>query len=174
MFTTIVVPLDGTDFSETALPLVRKMISERDVKKVLLVRVVTPTPDMAVDTPVDPASVAAADAHNRAEAERYLQGIALQIPWNGTEYETAVLFGRVPEVLVDYANDSRADLLVLSSHARGGVSRLIRGSLAARMLQSVDMPILLVGAPGSRKRTLRFPHIHQSIRKQESISRQAA
>jgi len=174
MFTTIMVPLDGTDFSESALPLLKKMISERSVKKVLLVRAVASTPDMAVDTPLDPAIVAAADAQNRTEAERYLQRIALQMPWNGAQYETAVLVGQVPDVLIDYATESRADLLVLSSHARGGISRLIRGSLATRMLQSVDMPILLVGASGPRKRTLRFPHIEQVKREEQSSSRHAA
>jgi nucleotide-binding universal stress UspA family protein len=158
MYNTIIVPLDGKRLSESALPLVKRLVRDGEAKKVILVRAVAPTPDLAVDAPLDPVLVASADAENRARAERYLQEIVNRIPWSGIDHETVVLFGRIPDVLIEYAKDSLADLIVMATQARRGISRLIWGSVADQMLRSAGIPLLLIGAAGEERRSVSFPH----------------
>ena len=174
MYNTIIALLDGTRFSEEIIPLVKKMTAERDAKRILLVRAVPPTPEVAVDYVLDPLQVAGVDAGNRAEAERYLKGIALQISGKGIECETVVLFGRVPDVLIEYARTSTADLIVMATHARTGISRVIYGSVAERMLQSVGIPILMLGGSGKKRPSIAHVHSRQPVRKARLGSQHAA
>jgi nucleotide-binding universal stress UspA family protein len=157
MYNTVLVPLDGPKFSESVLPIVTRLVAEGEAKKVILVRAVVPTPEVAVDTPIDPVLVRQADNQKRAEAERYLTEIAQQIPWSGQQHETVVVFGRVPDVLIDYARNSPAELLVMAANTRRGWSRFVRGSVTEKMLQSVGIPILVLGKAGERRHFISLP-----------------
>jgi nucleotide-binding universal stress UspA family protein len=51
--------------------------------------------------------------------------------------------------IADAAGAEGADLITLASRRRGGVSRLVLGSTATRVLQAATVPVLLAGAPES-------------------------
>jgi nucleotide-binding universal stress UspA family protein len=133
------------------------MARDREAEKFILVRAVSPTPDVAVDTPLRAGLAQAANEERRAETQTYLNQIARQIPWNGLEVQTIVLLGHSPNALVEYAKNSPADLILMATHARGGLSRMVRGSLADSMLRSVGIPLLLQGKPQERRRFIAFP-----------------
>ena len=56
----------------------------------------------------------------------------------------AVLPGSAAQAIVQYADDQQADLIVLGSHGRGAVSRLLLGSVAERVLHLAGRTVLVV------------------------------
>jgi nucleotide-binding universal stress UspA family protein len=47
-------------------------------------------------------------------------------------------------ILVDYAREHEMDLIAMATHGRGGLARLLLGSVATGVLQRAGTPLLLV------------------------------
>ncbi|MFC6758155.1 MULTISPECIES: universal stress protein [Haloarcula] len=58
--------------------------------------------------------------------------------------ETAVLSGTPYERILDYADEERADLLVMGTHGRTGVDRYLLGSVTEKVVRTADIPVLTV------------------------------
>jgi nucleotide-binding universal stress UspA family protein len=58
--------------------------------------------------------------------------------------ETAVLRGRPAEVITDYAAEHDMDLVVMGTHGRHGVQRLLLGSVTERVVRTSTVPVLTV------------------------------
>ncbi|HET7612771.1 MAG TPA: universal stress protein [Gemmatimonadaceae bacterium] len=52
--------------------------------------------------------------------------------------------GHVAAAIVDYAEECRADLVVMGTHGRGGAARLLLGSVADKVLRMAQCPVLVV------------------------------
>jgi nucleotide-binding universal stress UspA family protein len=61
--------------------------------------------------------------------------------------EIVVAAGITDEVICEAAQDADADLLVVSSHGRDGLSRLVMGSVAERVIREAPCPVLVVKPP---------------------------
>jgi nucleotide-binding universal stress UspA family protein len=79
--------------------------------------------------------------------------------------ELEVRIGRPAEQIIDAAEESKSDLIVLSTHGRTGVDRLLMGSVAERVARLAPCPVFLVrSVPKSTRQTetrtqvLRFSH----------------
>lgn len=66
-------------------------------------------------------------------------------------YET--MGGRVSEVIVREAKKWKADLIVMGTHGRRGINRLVLGSDAEAVLRTAPVPVLMVRSPERKKRT---------------------
>lgn len=133
MYRTIMVPLDGSSFSEHALPLALR--AARLSNAALHVVCVTdndqhPTDTTTIDTQPEYA---------------YLARIAdrLATSWHGP-IETMLLDGSVTESITAYAESHRVDLVVMTTHGRGALSRAWLGSVADRLIRRLPMPMLVV------------------------------
>ena len=58
--------------------------------------------------------------------------------------ETAVVVGRSFKAIVDYAQEHRADLIVIGTHGRTGMAHLLLGSVAERIVRTAPCPVLTV------------------------------
>lgn len=150
MFERILVALDGSDVAEQILPQVQAL-AERFGSAVLLFRVTTPPETLLAATAGGASSVAGpiVDPTPIAEAERedavaYLQALAKDLRRAGlaAEYEQAE--GSPAEAIVGRARDPGVDLIAMTTHGRGGLTRLVVGSIAEAVLRSASCPILLV------------------------------
>lgn len=63
--------------------------------------------------------------------------------------EPLLLFGEPSSVLLDAARDRHADLLVLGTHGRRGISRMVMGSVAEKIVRQSSIPVLTVGPKGA-------------------------
>ncbi len=74
-----------------------------------------------------------------------------------TEIRVVAATGSVHETICEQAKTHDVDLIVMASHGHSGLTRLFLGSVAERVLQSVDRPILIVrgGATGAMRETRR-------------------
>jgi len=148
MYQTILVPLDGSSLAECVLPHVEGLARGSQVKRVIFVRVVEPFHLPTGDYPIDEERVKKIEAEHKLLAEKYVKEIANQAKYGGVRVESAVLYGRVPESLAEFAEKQKADLIVIATHGRSGVSRWVWGSVADRILRSSCVPVLMVRAPG--------------------------
>src|SRR5204863_7745799 len=76
------------------------------------------------------------------EAQDYLAGITL--PMADVPVHTRVLVGAPPEKIVETAIEAAADLIVMSTHGRTGLTRLLYGSVAEAVLRGSPVPVFLV------------------------------
>ncbi len=79
-------------------------------------------------------------------AQTYVQGVAADLQAAGLQVSCRTCEGPVAEAILDHARDEEVDMIVMSTHGRGGLSRWVYGSVADRVLQAAPCPVLLVRA----------------------------
>ena len=81
----------------------------------------------------------------RVDPEAELAETERRLAAQGVQVTRAKRTGTDPAgIIVDFASETRPDLVAMSTHGRGGVDRWIRGSVAERVLRSSPVPILMV------------------------------
>jgi len=148
MYRKILVPLDGSALSELALPHA-EALAQRFESEVLLVRVCPP-----ISTSFEFYSFAAEatdedrDLQVQAEkgAEEYLTVMQEKLQLKRIKSCYFMLHGLIPETILDIAETEGADLIVMSTHGRSGLSHWVYGSVAAKVLQAAPCPVFLVRA----------------------------
>jgi nucleotide-binding universal stress UspA family protein len=136
----VLVRLDGSALAESALTTAVEMAQARGAS-LMLVRAA----EAQTFPGVDPGE---AQIRVVQEAESYLAGVAERLKGEGlAKIETSVWYGPAAATIVDAARARRASLIVMTTHGRGGLGRLILGSVAESVLRGATTPILLVRAP---------------------------
>jgi len=161
VFRTIVVPLDGSAFSLQALPTALGLAG-RARAAVHLVHVQEP-PVSSMTLPGEPVLDPQLAMTLSAEMDRSLRELADRIrKRREVEVSTTIRYGRVAEAIARYAGEAGADLIVMTTHGRGGLSRFWLGSVADELSRIVDIPLLAVHparrGPGLARQQ-RFRHV---------------
>jgi nucleotide-binding universal stress UspA family protein len=142
--TNILVPLDGSDLSEMALPIARHLAKVCDAR-VSLIRAVSPTTVVA-----DP-SMGAIDLLTPMleDANAYLGEVAKT--FGDTKVSGSVITGRADDAIIDHMKKSANDLVIMVSSGRTGLARAAMGSTTERVLQGPD-PVLVFEPGEDRSR----------------------
>jgi nucleotide-binding universal stress UspA family protein len=74
----------------------------------------------------------------------YLFRIAKRLENEGLNPRINVLVGNVAEEIVHFAEEEKADLIIMASHGRSGISHWAIGSVAEKVFRATDIPLLLV------------------------------
>lgn len=151
MYSKIMVPLDGSKLAECVLPHVEALAKGCQVKEVEFVKVFEPfTMPSGADFVMSEKDIVKIDKENRADAEKYIQGIVKNAQNMGIKAAGKVIkkADGVAEDLAGQASKGGADLIVIATHGRSGPSRWVWGSVADRILRSSCVPVLMVRAPG--------------------------
>jgi nucleotide-binding universal stress UspA family protein len=67
-----------------------------------------------------------------------------------SELSPQVLIGPTARTIVDSARDARADLIVMGTHGRSGISHVLLGSIAERVVRTAECPVLTVRSRAAR------------------------
>jgi nucleotide-binding universal stress UspA family protein len=140
---TILVPLDGSVLAEAALPKALELAAASGAR-VLLLRAA-----QAQTLPgVDPTE---AQVRVVSEAEAYLAEVQKRLAGGqgGVKIETSVWYGPAAHAIVEAARTHRVDEIVMTTHGRSGLGRLLLGSVAESVLRGTTTPILLLRAEGA-------------------------
>lgn len=148
MFTRMLVPLDGSERAERALPVAVRLAQALDGTLILL-RVVQPPLQMA--TPLAPPLRVETEilAEHIEAANTYLARVAQELDQASLKYEKTALAGYPAEMTLEAVHSSRADVIVLCSHGRTGLLRWALGSVAQRVVHQASVPVLVLPAQGA-------------------------
>lgn len=139
MFRRIFVPLDGSPFSASAIPVALE-IARRSAGAVHFAIVTEPMPQAPGEPPLDPSFQQAVHADHR----RYLDGILASERGHGIEITGEVLEGPAVGTLLAAIRAHSSNLIVMASHGRGGFSRFWLGSTATALVRNCPAPVLLL------------------------------
>lgn len=139
---SVLVPVDGSNFSEHALPYALG-IARRTGASVHLVLVHVPSEILSPSYPLADA-METRDAELREHDTAYMEALVERLKPSGVELHPALLRGRVPSALAEYVEERDIDLVVMTTHGRGGLQRAWLGSTADSLIRHCMIPILLV------------------------------
>ena len=130
----ILVPLDGTPFAERAIPAAARL-ARLGRGSLVLARVEEPAMPMVAGLgEIVMPPLGADDATRRADAA-YLERVAEGVRAAGAEARTIVLDGELGPALREACARERIDLVVMVTHGRTGLARLLLGSGAERVVR---------------------------------------
>lgn len=145
MFKVIMAPTDGSDVERPALALAVRLAKRFDAE-LRLVRV--ETPPVAVDPASSPGVLEITEQTLEAARKARLEKLeALRAGIRALaeiRVVTALEGGIVTSTLAEYAKRYNVDLIVMSSHARGGLERITLGSVTDYLIRHADVPVLVV------------------------------
>lgn len=142
MYKKILVPLDGSELSESVLSHVVTIATNCQVPEVVLMRVREPL-DQGVRIALDAEIAAELDEAYHNEAANYLEKIATTLKRKGIAVKVEVLSGNPAEEIIKYSQRSGVDLIIMSTHGRSGVSRWVFGSVADKVIRQTEVPVLI-------------------------------
>lgn len=147
MFTHLLVPLDGSSLAEAALPVALEIAARFD-SQITLLRVTSPPYVPAGFTGAEHAELMESlRVEMQSEARDYLQATATAVAGQGHRVENLLVEGEpVAERILEAVETVGADVLVMSTHGRGGFRRWVFGSIADKVLQQAAVPVLLIRA----------------------------
>jgi nucleotide-binding universal stress UspA family protein len=134
MYERILLPLDGSEISESAIPHVESLALGCAAKKVTIVHVVEQERYEGM----------------LASGKRpgvYLQRTAKRLEAKGISTNIKVMTGDPAEAIVSFAEKNLCDIIVMASHGRSGVTRWAVGSVADKVFRASTVPVLMVKAP---------------------------
>jgi nucleotide-binding universal stress UspA family protein len=143
MHVHILVPIDGSDTSEKGLAEAIRTASGQ--ARITLLTVIDGF-DLG-DARAGRASTSAGVDVLIQQGRKILSEAAEKVGRRGIPVETVLIEavgGRVAHHIVDEAENRRADLIVMGTHGRGGVTRLVLGSDAEKVVQRSAIPVMLV------------------------------
>jgi nucleotide-binding universal stress UspA family protein len=152
VFDKLLVPLDGSEASESVLPFAIELAKRCGSKVTLLQTVESIGQAIATMAPVDPVLVTpdtteqiveGVEAEQKA-AEDYLTSKASQFKSAGVEAGWVVLSGSPGNEILSFAQKDGSQAIAMASHGRGGLERVLLGSVAEHVLHHANIPVLYV------------------------------
>jgi len=149
-FKNILVATDFSDASTRALQCAAA-ITELNQAHLFILHALPPEPHLAV--PLDP--LPASTDRDLSEARLILERVISAEPLNHLHPEAILEHGSVREVVLDTIQKNKIDLLVLGTHGRTGLKKLVLGSIAEELFRRVPCPVLTVGPSAEPPRRMR-------------------
>ena len=136
MYRRILVPLDGSIFSERALPLATTIARATDAT-IELVRAAW-IPSLPALDPID------AQVRAVREARVYLEAVADELRAQGLKAEVSVPFALADAGILREIERSRADIVVMASHRKPTPEQKVYGSVAQAVLVKSPVPVIVM------------------------------
>jgi len=147
----ILLPTDFSGCANYALPYAAA-IARATQARIVCVHVVEPVvPAVGYTGMADPLPIADISEQLEDSAERELPMITDCEELNGLEVEDLIVHGDAAAEIVRVAGERAADLIVISSHGRTGLGRMIFGSTAEAVVRHASCPVLVVKPPAQEE-----------------------
>ena len=142
MFRSILVPLDGSAFAEQALPLATDVACKAGAA-LNLVRVhmlYALTEPACAWLPFYPS----ADAALKQQEQAYLGAVSQRLTCPKKPIASCLAVGMEADAILEQAQASKVDLIVMTTHGRGPASRFFLGSVADEVVRRAPVPVVLL------------------------------
>jgi nucleotide-binding universal stress UspA family protein len=162
VFNRIMVPLDGSRYSGRALRYAAEIARRFDAEAVLI-QVVTPAVPVASTTGAVPVvespaatriaveAARAEDKRNTTRAKRYLRSKVRWMKLQNISASYRVVISRPAAAIMEFARKEHVDLLIITTHGKGGIKRAVMGSIADEVVREPGKPVLVIN-PQARKK----------------------
>ena len=142
-FKKVLIPLDGSDRAEEALAWARK-VAAQDAEYIALRGVSIPS----IASPYLPHTIQENEhvlAHDRDDADRYLEGVVKRFNKDGLALRPVVQTSHnAASAIMSAVDDYDVDLTVITTHGRSGLARALLGSVADKVIRASAGPVLVV------------------------------
>jgi len=143
MFNRILVCLDGSTVTEQILPYAEEEARRFNSKLILIIVTYPPSVVVEPTTGYYHATSLEKIQKDMDHAATYLETVTEQFQKKGIDTDYEVLQGETGKVIVDYAAENNIDLIILGTHGRSGLGRLVFGSVTDYVLKHSALPILV-------------------------------
>jgi len=143
-FKRILVATDLTPASRSAVSEAVELAKENEAE--LMIAHVCQTPSISQASAIAPRVYDEWSRNVKEAAQEQLQPILEEARKEGIHAAALVLFGEPYEAIVEAAQKNNADLVILGTHGRKGVSRFFLGSVASRVISTAPCPVMTVRA----------------------------
>jgi nucleotide-binding universal stress UspA family protein len=141
MLQKILVPLDGSQLAQQALPYA-EALAQKFNGELILLWVIQPLPTVAEYSAPDQEAFLTAE---REAAQLYLNKFQAIYQRRHIATRGIILTSpSVAETIIGAAVEFKADVIVKTTHGRSGLSRFLYGSVASKVLQQAPCPVLLI------------------------------
>lgn len=138
---TILVPTDFSQSSDYAFRLAHALARDYGAKLVVLHAYIPPSPVALAE--MDP-MIGPPDDYRKMLEQKLLQ---VTVPQKDVVLEHRLVEGFPTEVVIETAREVAADLIVMGTHGRTGLGRLLLGSVAEHVLRQAPCPVVTAKAP---------------------------
>lgn len=146
MFSHLLIPLDGSSFSEAALPYALSLAQKYN-SELTLMQVIMPPQWMSMLEAETPEMVDKIRAVNEQKAVNYLNNKVEELRTQGFKVNAEIRQNEpVAEAILEVAAMEHIDGIVMSTHGRSGIDRWVFGSVAERVVHHATVPVLLIRA----------------------------
>ncbi len=157
-FQRVVCPMDGSVLSEQALsyaaeiaekfgaPLVLLRAFDGPERSARMIAMASASEPMGMIDARTVDAVEEAAEEEEVSVHAYLSAQAERMRERGIDVEAIVADGGASDAILQEARREPDTLIVMSTHGRGGLGRLVFGSVAQEVLHQSDVPVLLVRA----------------------------
>jgi nucleotide-binding universal stress UspA family protein len=146
MLQSLLVPLDGSEFSERTLSLARGLAKATGASLHLAHVHVSHPPDHFLSNTqfqYEGLDLEEYEARHREQERAYLTEVGARLGGDAP-VDTALLEGHVAEEIAEYAARVGADMVLITTHGHTGVSRMWLGSVADALVRITSLPLLVV------------------------------
>jgi nucleotide-binding universal stress UspA family protein len=141
MVERILVPIDGSEQAEAACSFVFETFPDATL---VLVHVINPAEASYGAQASLPTASEEWYENEKARAEGIFEEISQRAGEHGTAIETGIEVGKPSGAIIDFAADNEIDHIVMGSHGRDGVSRILLGSVAETVVRRAEVPVTVV------------------------------
>jgi nucleotide-binding universal stress UspA family protein len=136
----VLVPLDGSALAENVLGPALDLVRLWEGRCTLL-RVIEASPAPTAGRPNRPRSP---EEEREASAREYLEKIAGRLRDEGISVQTRIVVApHAASVILEEAQTQRCDFIALATHGRGGLRRMLLGSIADKVIRGASLPVLV-------------------------------
>jgi nucleotide-binding universal stress UspA family protein len=149
IYSKVLVPVDGSKLAECVLPHVETLAEKQIAENIIFARVieVTKVPTVGGGSAITPETWMQIEEEHKAEAVNYLNDLKSRINIKNAKvrFETLPPSGAA-DMITQYAKDEKVDLIVMATHGRTGLKKLVWGSVADYILKHANIPTLIIRA----------------------------
>lgn len=147
-YRSILVPLDGSSYAAQALPLA-ELFGRASSATVHFVMVREPIPEPFYPPELPIAPIACGVSSRDRE---YLEGLTQRFEANsGLSTKIHLVDGDIPGSIADVVQTEGIDLVIMTTHGHSGLSRLLLGSNADKLIRRLTVPVLVVHPAPDRR-----------------------
>jgi len=143
MYRTILVPVDGSKRAEAILSHVESAAKSNQAK-VIFLKVDEEPIMLDRDEVIDIATYHEAFEKRNKLSQAYLNDLQTRFHEKDINTVTRLAYGSVVKAILNIAAETGADLIAMATHGLSGLARVSYGSVAAGVLQTAGIPILLI------------------------------